>query len=39
MKKVGKEVLFLATKENNPRNGEGTFIRLRDGRIMFAYSI
>ncbi|MBR5308795.1 MAG: exo-alpha-sialidase [Clostridia bacterium] len=38
MKKVGKEVLFLATKENNPRNGEGTFLRLRDGRIMFAYS-
>ena len=38
MKNIGKEVLFLATKENNPRNGEGTFVRLSDGRIMFAYT-
>lgn len=38
MNKVGKEVLFLETKENNPRNGEGTFARLSDGRIMFAYT-
>lgn len=38
MKKIGKEVLFIATGEGNPRNGEGTFARLRDGRIMAAYT-
>ncbi len=38
MKKIGKEVLFLNTSENNQRNGEGDFIRLNDGRIMFAYT-
>ena len=38
MKKVGREVLFLKTNENNLRNGEGSFVRLDDGRIMFAYT-
>ncbi len=38
MKKVGREVLFIAAGKDNPRNGEGTFLRLRDGRIMYAYS-
>ncbi len=38
MKKVGKEVLFLETSKNNPRNGEGTFIRLKDGGILFAFT-
>lgn len=38
MKKIGKEVLFLPTKEGNPRNGEGTFARLRDGRILYLYT-
>ncbi len=38
MKKIGKEVLFLHTGEGNPRNGEGTFLRLKDGRIMHAYT-
>ena len=38
MKKIGKEVLFIRTKEGNPRNGESTFLRLKDGRIMFAYT-
>ena len=38
MKHIGRGVLFLAAKEGNPRNGESTFIRLRDGRIMFAYT-
>lgn len=38
MKKIGTEVLFLAPKENNPRNGEGTFIRLKNGTIMYAYT-
>ncbi len=38
MKKIGHEVLFLNSKEGNPRNGEGTFIRLNDGAILFVYS-
>ncbi len=38
MKQIGKSVLFLAAKEGNPRNGESTFLRLKDGRIMFAYT-
>lgn len=38
MKKVGREVLFLNTSKDNPRNGEGSFARLSDGRIMFAFS-
>jgi len=38
MKKIGKEVLFLQTGEGNPRNGEGTFARLSDGRIMCAFT-
>ena len=38
MKTIGKEVCFLPTSKNNPRNGEGSFIRLNDGRIMYAYT-
>lgn len=38
MKKIGREVAFWATGENNPRNGECDFIRLKDGRILCAYS-
>jgi len=38
MKKIGREVLFLKTGEGNPRNGESTMLRLKDGRIMFAYT-
>lgn len=38
MKKIGKEVLFLETGEGNPRNGEGAFIRLKNGDIMYAYT-
>ena len=38
MKKIGREVLFLGTSENNPRNGESTFARLRDGRILYAFT-
>ena len=34
MKKIGKEVLFLSTGEKNPRNGEGSLLRLKDGRIL-----
>ena len=38
MKKIGRQVLFIGTGENNPRNGEGAFIRLNDGGIMYAYT-
>lgn len=38
MKKIGKEVLFLKTGSKNPRNGESSMIRLKDGRIMLAYT-
>lgn len=38
MKKIGKEVCFLKTQIGNIRNGEGSFIRLNDNRIMFAYT-
>lgn len=38
MKKIGKEVLFLETGEGNPRNGEGAFIRRKDGSILFGYT-
>ncbi len=38
MKKIGKEVLFLGTSERNPRNGEGAFIRLKNGLIMFGFT-
>lgn len=38
MKKVGREVLFLATGEDNPRNGEGAFIRRKDGSILLVYT-
>ena len=30
--------LKLNPKENNPRNSEGDFITLRDGKILFIYS-
>ena len=38
MKKIGKQVAFLSTDAKNSRNGEGSFIRLLDGRIMYAYT-
>ena len=38
MKKIGREVLFLTAGEGNPRNGEGAFIRLSDGRILYAFT-
>ena len=38
MKKIGRQVFFLPTSEQVKRNGEGAFIRLKDGRIMFAYT-
>lgn len=38
MKKIGRQVHFIGTSDGNPRNGEGAFIRLKDGTIMFGYS-
>lgn len=38
MKKIGKEVLFLSTSQENLRNGEGSFIRLKDGSILFGFT-
>ncbi len=38
MKKIGRQVLFLATDEGNPRNGEGSFVRLKNNAIMFGYT-
>ena len=35
--KIGKEVGFIRTGAGNPRNGEGSFIRLNNNSIMFAY--
>ena len=38
MKTIGKEVAFLRTNEGNPRNGEGSFARLKDGSISHVYT-
>lgn len=38
MKKIGREVLFIPAKKNNLRNGEGSFIRLKNGAVMFGYT-
>lgn len=38
IKKIGREVAFLKTGYQNPRNGEGSFVRLKDGRILHAYT-
>ena len=37
--KIKTEIIaVLGRKNNNPRNSEGDFIRLSDGRILYAYS-
>jgi hypothetical protein len=38
LKKVGREVLFIPTSAQNPRNGESTMIRLKDGSILHAFT-
>lgn len=38
MKKIGKEKLLKSCNDTNMRNGEGAFIRLKDGRILHAYT-
>ena len=37
--KIEREIILnLSPGENNPRNSEGDFVRLKDGRIMFVFS-
>ena len=38
MKTIGSSVGCLPTKPGNPRNGEGTFVRLKDDRILYVYT-
>lgn len=38
MSKTGRTVLELPPRRGNPRNSEGAFIRLADGRLLFAWS-
>ncbi len=39
MKLKSSEIIHvLRTGENNPRNSEGSFVRLKNGNILFAYS-
>lgn len=38
MKKLGREVLFLSTSKLNQRNGEGAFIKLKNGTIIFGFT-
>ncbi len=38
MKKIGRLVKTIETSRENPRKGEGSFIRLRDGAIMLAFT-
>ena len=38
MKVIGKRVHALPPKNGNPRNGEGSFVRLESGRIMYLFT-
>lgn len=38
MKTIGSTVSILPTKAGNPRNGEGSFVRLHDDRILYVYT-
>ena len=38
MKRIGRTVKILETSAANPRNGESSFLRLKDGSIMLVYS-
>ena len=38
MKKLGKEVKFLSTREGHPRNGEGSLIRLKNGDVLYVFT-
>lgn len=38
MSTIGRRIVDFAPGPGNPRNSEGAFIRLKDGRILFVYS-
>lgn len=38
MKKIGKQVHLITTSPTNMRNGEGAFIKLKNGTIMYGYT-
>ncbi len=38
MKKIGKQVAFIGTTAQNPRNGEGSFLRFPDNSIAYIYT-
>lgn len=38
MKKIGRQVFFIPAEGNNTRNGEGSFIKLKNGAILFGYT-
>ena len=38
MKKIGRQVFFIPAEGNNTRNGEGSFIRLKNGAVLFGYT-
>lgn len=38
MKKIGRQVHLISASDKNPRNGEGSFIELENGVIMFGYT-
>lgn len=38
MKKIGKQVFFIPAEGSNTRNGEGSFIKLKNGAILFGYT-
>jgi len=38
MKKTGRAVYTINTDSANPRNGEGSFVRLTDGSILFSWT-
>ena len=38
MRKTGREVLFMSATKTSRRKGEGDFIRLKNGKIMYVYT-
>ena len=38
MKKIGRQVNFIGTSEFNQRNGEGSFAKLKNGKIIFGFT-
>ncbi len=38
IKKIGRQVHFIPARKGQVRNGEGSFIRLTDGTILFGYT-